>query len=83
MQRLTSSRAPSYLRLGTQQEEEKRWRLGPYRLSVAFELLHLLWAKPHCLLQYLHTLADQKVSVSATLLWLDGLRSLALTDDFI
>lgn len=28
-------------------------------------------------------LTDHKVSVSAALVWLDGLHSLALTDDFI
>lgn len=48
----------------------------PIALSVPVELLHLLWGKPCCLLQYLQTFKDCEASVVTALAWLGGLRSL-------
>lgn len=59
-------------RITTQKKKDKKKHLRLNRLSVAFELLHLLWGKPYCLLQYLHMFTDHKVSVSAALAWCDG-----------
>lgn len=67
----------------SKKKQEKRQHHRLNRLSVAFELLHLLWGKPYCLSQYLHMFSDHKVSVSAALVWRDGLHSLTLADDFI